>query len=157
MRSRTTVQPRPHSSYVEAGFSGSGQSVGLSGILTTALLAIILVSGPLLLGAARLWVELPLLGVVALLLLIQGLRLQSKPSMGSLRQMDAIDLTVVVFVLYAVARWLTSPTEYFSRIEVMGILAYAVVFFTCRYGLVRRTQGLMLLFLLVAVGVFETG
>ena len=36
-------------------------------------------------------------------------------------------------------------------------MACATIFFTCRYGLARRTYGLVLLGLLVALGVFETG
>jgi len=111
----------------------------------------------LVLGAARLWFELPLLEVVTLLLFIQGLRLASRPSEKAVRLIDAIDLSVVIFVLYAIVRWLTSPTEYFSRFEVLNIVAYAVIFFTCRYGLVRRTHGLILLGLLVILGVFEAG
>ena len=39
----------------------------------------------------------------------------------------------------------------------MEVTAYAVIFFTCRYGIPRRAQGLTLLFLLVILGVFETG
>jgi len=120
------------------------------------LLAIILVTGPLVLGAARLWIELPLLGVVTLLLLLQAFRLKAAFSQGVPIQIDAIDGAVVLFVFYAAMRWLTSPTEYFSRLEIMNIFAYAVVFFTCRYGLVRRTHGLVLLGLLVPLGLFET-
>jgi O-antigen ligase len=113
-------------------------------------------TGPVMLGAVRLWIELPLLCGVAFLLLIQGARLNSQPAEGALRQIDLIDLSVVIFVLYAIGRWLTSPTEYFSRLEAMNIVAYATIFFTCRYGLVRRTHGLLLLGLLVVLGVAET-
>jgi len=125
-------------------------------LITTLLVAIILLTGPLVLGAARLWLELPLLGGVALLLLIQGLRLTRPLSMGRIRRADAIDLSVILFVIYAIIRWLTSPSEYFSRIEAMDIVGYAVIFFTCRYGINRRSYGLSLLFGLVALGVFET-
>lgn len=148
-------QRRSSSRQAEAGTPGS--SGGPAALLTTFLLAIILVTGPLVLGANRLWIEMPLLGGVALLLLIQGLRLTAPLSPGALRQADAIDLSVALFVLYALARWLTSPTEYFSRIEAMEVVAYAGVFFTCRYGIARRAHGLTLLFLLVALGTFETG
>ena len=113
-------------------------------------------AGPLVLGAARLWIELPLLCGVALLLMVQGLRLNSRLA-GSLPRVDIIDLTVILFTLYAIVRWLTSPTEYFSRLEAMNVFAYAVVFLTCRHGLVRRTHGLILIYLLVVLGLFETG
>jgi hypothetical protein len=68
-----------------------------------------------------------------------------------------IDLSVVLFLLYAVARWLTSPTEYFSRIEVLQVAGCAVVFLTCRHGIKSRTSGLAFLFVLVALGTFQAG
>jgi hypothetical protein len=125
-------------------------------LVTTFLLAVILVTGPLVLGAARLWIELPLLGVVALLLMVQGLRLAPRPHGSAPRRADAIDLSVALFVLYAVARWLTSPAEYFSRIEAMDVVAYAGIFFTCRYGMTNRRYCIWLLYLLVILGVGET-
>ena len=137
--------------------SETGRSERKGGVVTTILLALILISGPLMLGGSRLWFELPLLDAVALLLLVQGLRLRAAAWDHPRARIDLIDLTVVLFTLYAVARWITSPTEYFSRLEVLEIVGYATVFFTCRYGLARRTHGLILLGLLVALGVFETG
>lgn len=130
--------------------------VGLGVFITTFLLAAILMTGPMILGAARLWLELPLLGAVGFLLLIQGLRLASKPDEGAKRRADAIDWAVVLFVLYALARWLTSPAEYFSRIEALDVVAYAGIFFTCRYGMANRKYAVALLYLLVALGVGET-
>jgi tetratricopeptide (TPR) repeat protein len=129
---------------------------GLGALITIFLLAVILATGPLILGAARLWVELPLLGGVALVLLVQGLRLTGKPPEGAPRRADAIDLAVVLFVLYAIVRWLTSPTEYFSRIEALDVVGYAGVFFTCRHGMANRKHGMLLLYLLVVLGVGET-
>jgi len=156
MRSISLVKVKDRSESRHAERSPQPQTGEFSSIVTTGLLAIILATGPLVLGAARLWIELPLLGVVTLLFLIQALRLKAALSNGMPLKADAIDLSVVLFVFYAVARWLTSPTEYFSRLEAMNVLAYAVVFFTCRYGLVRRTHGLILLGLLVVLGLFET-
>jgi len=129
----------------------------LLGVLTAMLVTLVLIAAPLVLGAARLWYELPLLGVVALILTMQGFRLASKPSESAARRIDLIDVTVFLFVLYVVARWLTSPTEYFSRLEVLNVVAYAGIFLVCRYGLARRTYALTLLGLLVVLGVFETG
>ena len=128
----------------------------LASLTTTFLLAVILVTGPLILAAARLWIELPLLAVVALLLLVQGMRLAGQPAIGALRRVDAIDLAAALFVLYAVARWLTSPSEYFSRIEVMAVVACAGLFLTCRYGLANRRHCMALLYALVILGVAET-
>jgi len=121
------------------------------------LVAFILAAAPSVLGAARLWYELPLLGAIAVVLIIQALRLAAAPVPGAFRHLDAIDLSVLLFVVYALARWLTSPTEYFSRLEALNIGGYATLFFTCRYGLARRSYGLALVFLLVALGVAETG
>ncbi len=128
---------------------------GLGVLITTCLLAVILMTGPVVLGAARLWIELPLLGGVALLLLVQGLRLAIRPRAGASRRIDAIDGAVLLFVVYAVARWLTSPSEYFSRIEAMDIVGYGGVFLTCRHGMANRTCGMLLIYLLVVLGVGE--
>ena len=155
MRPRSSVLPRPSPGPAQA--RASAPTDGLGGLITIVLLAVILVTGPLLLGAARLWIELPLLCAAAVLFLIQGLRLMAPPLPGQRRQADAIDITVVLFVIYTVARWLTSPTEYFSRLEVLNVVAYAGIFFTCRYGVARRAYGVALLLLLVALGAFEAG
>jgi O-antigen ligase len=128
---------------------------GLASLITTFLLAVVLITGPLILGADRLWIELPLLGAAALLLVVQGLRLTVRPP-GAQSGADAIDLSVALFVLYAIVRWLTSPAEYFSRIEAMDVVAYAGVFFTCRYGMANRKYCMALLYLLVILGVGET-
>jgi len=126
-------------------------------VVTTLLLGAVLLTGVLILGGARLWTELPLQIVVAILLLIQGLRLVVRPPQGESSRIDLIDLTVLLFLIYTVIRWLTSPTEYFSRLEALDVGAYAVVFLTCRHGLKSRTPGLVILFLLVALGLLETG
>jgi O-antigen ligase len=139
---------------------GQGSTPGLAGALaalvTTFLLATILISGPLILGADRLWIELPLLCATAFLLLLQGLRLTAKPIPETPRRVDAIDLAVVLFVVYAIVRWLTSPAEYFSRIEVMDVIAYAGIFFTCRYGMKNRKYCMTILYAVVALGLGET-
>ena len=138
-----------------SGSGTSGTRVSPAILVTAFLLAVILITGPLILGATRLWVELPLLGVAALLVLIQGLRLAKKPAIDSRRRMDAIDLVVVLFVLYTIGRWLTSPAEYLSRIEAMAVVAYAAVFLTCRHGMVSRKYCMLLLYAITALGVAE--
>ena len=111
-------------------------------------------TGPVVLGAARLWIKLPLLGLTAALLFVQGLRLaQNLPRRQ--RRIDAIDWAVIFFALYTIVRWLTSPTEYFSRIEALEIVGYAGIFFTCRYGMMHRKYALLLLYLLVVLGAGE--
>jgi O-antigen ligase len=153
MRSSPQAHPRPR------GPSSAGPYPvdHAASFVTTAFLAVILVAASAILGAARLWYELPLLGVVNLMLFFQGVRLLRPSSGPAARRIDAIDLAVVVFVAYAIARWLTSPIEYFSRLEILNVVAYAGIFFTCRYGLERRTHALFLLGLLVVLGVFEVG
>ena len=127
----------------------------LGALVTTFLLASILISGPLILGASRLWIELPILVGASVLLLVQGLRLAGKPTLEAPRRADIIDLAVILFVLYAIARWLTSPIEYFSRIEVMAVTAYATVFLTCRHGMKNRKYCMIVLYALVGLGVGE--
>jgi len=155
MTPRTRIRRRRTSS--RHGTSGAqGNLAGLATLVTTFLLAFVLATGPLILGADRLWIELPLLSVIALLLLIQGLRLTAKPAVGaSPLRADAIDLAAGLFVLYAIVRWLTSPVGYFSRIEAMDVVACATVFFTCRYGMMNRRYCMALLYALVGVGVIE--
>ena len=152
---RTKVRRRRSSSRHGNATAGN-PGVALAVPATTFLLAVLLTTGPLILGATRLWVELPLLLVAAVLLLVQGLRLTAKPTLESPRRADAIDLAVILFVLYAVVRWLTSPSPYFSRIEVMEAVACVTVFLTCRYGMASRKHCMALLYAIVAVGVVET-
>jgi O-antigen ligase len=116
---------------------------------------VILAVGPLILGAARLWIELPLLGGVALLLLVQGIRLIRTAVPNPARRLDAIDLSVALFVLYASVRCLIS-SEPFARIEALDVMACAGIFLTCRYGMANRKYCMALLFLLVILGVGET-
>ena len=155
MSSSSSVKSRPSSR--PPGVRTLKEGPDPASLMTTILVGIILISGPLVLGAARLWFELPWLGGVALLLLLQGLRLTRPLDMGRIRQIDAIDLSVILFAVYAIIRWLTSPAEYFSRMEALAIVGYGTIFLTCRYGISRRRYGVALLYGLVALGVFEAG
>jgi hypothetical protein len=148
MRALASVPPEPHVAARE-----KRQPITLSSFVTVVLLLGILFTGPLILGGARHWVQLPLLEVSAFLMLIQALRVGMRAD--PVVRVDLIDLAVVAFTLYAIARWLTSPTEYFSRLEILNVIGYATIFLTCRYGLVRRSHGLLLLQLLVLLGIFE--
>jgi O-antigen ligase len=131
------------------------QPVTLGALATLVLLLPVLFTGPLILGGARPWVQLPILVIVAVLMLVQAGRIALRTTISP--RIDAIDLAVLAFALYAVVRWLTSPTEYYSRLEIFNVIGYATVFFTCRYGLARRTFGLVILALLVGLGLFEVG
>jgi O-antigen ligase len=121
--------------------------------LTLALLVLILFSMPLVLGGARLWFELPVLELVALLMLVQAGRLAFGPATPL--RLDVVDFSALAFTLYAIVRWQTSPVEYDSRLEIFGVVAGATVLLVCRYALVRRSQALVLLGLLISLGVFE--
>jgi O-antigen ligase len=156
MTTHSSIRRRRSSSRHGEGKHHRHYPGGLGLFFTTGLLAVILMTGPIVLGAARLWIELPLLGLTGVLLLLQGLRLAQRLPEGAHRWADAIDWTVVLFVLYTIARWLTSPTEYFSRIEALEVVGYAAIFFTCRYGMAHRKYALLLLYLLVVLGVGET-
>jgi O-antigen ligase len=135
----------------QAGFPG-----GLGLLFSTVLLAGILISGPICLGSDRLWIDLPLNACVALLLLVQGLRLATnKPEPGG-RRLDAIDSSVLLFAAYTCVRWLTSPAEYISRVEMFDVLGYAGIFLTCRHGMGNRQFAMFLLYLIVLLGVGET-
>jgi len=106
MRSLPIAPPERHHTERERR-----QPLTLGALATIALLLPILFTGPLVLGGARLWVQLPLLVGVALLMLIQAGRIAFR-SAASLR-IDLIDLAVLAFTLYAIGRCLTSPTGYY--------------------------------------------
>ncbi len=119
---------------------------------TSVFLASILSVGPLLLGGFRLWIMLPLLGAVGALVLFQGVRLLYRgPSLAG-RFGDGVDVSVVLFLLYAAFRYVTASAEFIARIEVLHIYAYAAVFWIARYGFSRRKHVLYLLGALVVVG-----
>jgi O-antigen ligase len=148
MRSLASAPPEPHVAGRE-----KRQPVTLGSFVTVVLLLGILFTGPLILGGARHWVQLPLLEVTAFLMLVQALRIGLRA--GTPIRIDVIDMAVIAFTAYAIARWLTSPTEYYSRLEILNVVGYATVFLTCRYGFVRRSHALLILLLLVALGIFE--
>jgi O-antigen ligase len=130
-------------------FRSSRGSSPFASDLTLCLLSILLVAGPLVLGGARPWIILPLLGLSAILLVVQALRLFRSSGGFSL---DLIDLAVIAFTLYTGGLWLFSSAPWLSRMEFMNVLAYATVFFSARYGIGRRAHGITLLVLLVLVG-----
>lgn len=124
--------------------------------LTSIFLAAILCVGPLLLGGARLWIMLPLLGAVGALMVFQGARLLYRgPSLVG-RFGDGIDVSVLLFLLYAAYRYVTASAEFIARIEVMHIYAYAAVFWIARYGFSRRKHVLYLLGALAVMGLLVT-
>ena len=147
---------RRHSERRRSGAKKGGFPAGLGLLATTALLAIILMVGPMMLGSDRLWIDLPLNAGLALLLLVQGLRLALNKAPEGSRRLDLIDGSVLLFTGYTIVRWLTSPAEYLARMEMFDVIGYAVIFLTCRYGMGNRRFAVFLLYLLVLLGLGET-
>ena len=151
MRPSTTLPSPPQPERL----AESRPSLNPAGLISLILLTGILFLGPSLLGAVRPWVELPILLAAALLLLIQSFRLVAPAPIGAMRQVDAIDLAVLLFTAYAIVRGLASPSWYISSFEVFSVIGYAIVFFYCRYGIGRRSYGVGLIVLLVVLGLGE--
>jgi len=126
-------------------------------LLSCALLGLVLGSAPLVLGAARTWIILPLLLVLWILLAVQAARLWINSPRLVGRILDLPDLFVIAFVFYTVIRYFTSPVEYLSRLELFNVTAYATIFFSCRYGIVRRNHAIGLLAWLVIIGAGVAG
>jgi O-antigen ligase len=147
---------RRHSERRRSGAKKGGFPAGLGLLATTALLAVILMTGPAMLGSDRLWIDLPLSAGIALLLLVQGLRLALNKAPEGSRRLDLIDWSVLLFTGYTVVRWLTSPAEYLARMEMFDVLGYAIIFLTCRHGMGNRHFAIFLLYLLVLLGLGET-
>lgn len=95
---------------------------------------------------------LPILAVTWILLGFGARRLWVRAPQLSGRIGDLPDVFVGAFVAYALARYLTAPVEYLARLETLNILAYATIFWTCRYGITRRTHIVRLLALLAGIG-----
>lgn len=115
------------------------------------LFLVAILTGPIILGGTRPWIFIPpflLLGIITLI----GIYRMLKASRSGSWKPDLIDYSVVTFVMYAIGRYFFSITEYDSRIEILKIMAYAITFFFCRYGLERRIQGMTILFSILICG-----
>lgn len=122
--------------------------------ITSALLAIILSIGHLILGGMRLWLILPILCLLWPLVAFQGIRLLYRGGEIAGRFGDWIDAFVLLFLSYATFRYFTATAEFVARIEVLQIYAYASVFWIARYGFSRRNHAVYLLGVLLLVGLF---
>jgi O-antigen ligase len=117
------------------------------------LVLVILVYGPLALGAVRvqefLVVQALTLGV--LLLWLARLWLNPRPKL----LWPPISWAVVAFVAYAVVRYLTCDIEYVGRKELLRILVYAGLFFAILNNLHRQetTQIISFTLIFVAMGI----
>jgi O-antigen ligase len=121
-----------------------------------ALVLAILVFGPLALGAVR-GLEFAILEGLALgVMLLWGLRLWISPRPQLL--WPPICWPVLVFALYAIARYCTADVEYLARQELLRVLVYAFLFIAILNNLYRQetTQviGLTLIFLAMAISFY---
>jgi O-antigen ligase len=124
--------------------------------VTSVWLAATLSVGPLVLGAFRIWLLLPILISIWLLVLFQGVRLVLSEPKEQGHFGDGADLFAVLFLAYAIFRYFTTPVEYLARIEVLSIISYAAVFWICRYGFSRKSGPLYLLGILAVIGLIVT-
>ncbi|HEY8964853.1 MAG TPA: O-antigen ligase family protein [Candidatus Methylacidiphilales bacterium] len=121
------------------------------------LILLVLATGAAVLGGARLWILLPMFGVVALLMLLLAGRLAAGPGIGvgRLVRPDVADAFALAFLVYAGIRYATAPVEFTARIEWMTVLSGAAFFWAARYGLVRSLHGVAILGGLVVIGLGE--
>ncbi|MES2310582.1 MAG: O-antigen ligase family protein [Verrucomicrobiota bacterium] len=120
--------------------------------ITLILLFSVLLSGPIVLGAIRPWIYLPPFFILLVIAIIGCCRAVSVFRISSWKP-DWIDLSAGLFVLYTLGRSSLSLDGYDSRLESMKVVAYAITFFTCRYGIQRRIHGILILSALLALGV----
>ncbi|MCS7062675.1 MAG: O-antigen ligase family protein [Methylacidiphilales bacterium] len=119
--------------------------------LATAIwVGVILAIGPLVLGGARPWIWLPVLGLGIGLFVFQWIRLWQARESLSYRP-DWADGAVLAFVFYAGLRYWTAPVEYEARQEWMNILMYAGLYGVCRYGFKRTWHGLLVMGIVLGV------
>ncbi len=116
------------------------------------LILVCLLIGPIVLGGIRPWIFLPPFFTLSI---VAGIGLFRAAMDLRHRQWrpDLIDLSVTLFTLYAIGRSWFSPIEYDSRLEILKVIAYAITFFTFRYGIERRFQAMTILFFLMAIGI----
>ncbi len=115
------------------------------------LLLVSLLIGPIVLGGIRPWMFLPPFFILSLVAGIGLFRALIDLRHRSWRP-DLIDSSVALFTLYTIGCAWFSPIEYDSRLEMLKVIAYAITFFTFRYGIQRRFQGMTILYFLIATG-----
>ncbi len=128
----------------------------LLGWMQAIVLAILVTGTAWALGGARTWAMLPALAAVGVLVLVQILRIILTRD-SFLFRFDLADTWVLFFLIYAFLRYLTSPIEYYSRLELMIIVACTTIFWVARYGLTHSSQGIFLLYVLAFNGIGIAG
>lgn len=118
-----------------------------------ALVLAILIYGPLATGAVLTGDFLVLQGLTLGVMLLWGLRLWLSPKPQIL--WAPICWIVIVFVAYAIGRYLTADLEYVARRELLRILVYAVLFFAILNNLHRQetTRIISVTLIVLAMGI----
>lgn len=112
-----------------------------------ALVLGILVFGPLATGAVRTLEFLIIQGLTMGVIVLWGLRLWVSPRPQLL--WPPICWVVVLFAVYAIARYLTADIEYVARQELIRILIYAILFFAILNNLHRQESTQIIAFTLI--------
>ncbi len=107
----------------------------------------VLVFGPLAMGAVDAWAFLVIQALTLVVILLWGLRLWVSPRPQLL--WPPVCWVAVVFVGYAIARYLTADIEYVARQELIRTLIYTVLFFAILNNLHRQESTQVISFTLV--------
>jgi len=120
------------------------------------LVLVILVFGPLAMGAVDMPEFLVVQGLTIGVMLLWALRIWASPKPQLL--WPPICWVVLAFVIYAIARYLTADIEYVARMEMIQVLMYAFLFFAIVNNLYRQEVaqiiGFTLIFLAMAISAF---
>jgi len=114
------------------------------------LVLAILVFGPLATGAVRTLEFLIIQALTLGVMLLWGLRLWLNPRPQFL--WPPICWAIIVFLLYAVARYFTSDVEYVARLETIRLIVYTSLFFAILNNLHRQESIQIIVFSLILLG-----
>jgi O-antigen ligase len=114
------------------------------------LVLVILVFGPLAMGAVDPAEFLVIQGLTVFVLLLWGLRLWIKPKPQLL--WPPLGWVVVAFAALAVGRYLTADIEYVARQEMIRVLLYAFLFFVIVNNLFRQESAQFISFPMIGLG-----
>ncbi len=115
----------------------------------------ILIFTPVALGGVLVWQVLVLQGLTALAALLWAVRLWTAKRPAVL--WPPICWGVVAFVAYAVARYLGAENEYVSRLELIRVVIYALLFFIALNNLHRQETTHLVALTLVFLGMAIAG
>ena len=113
------------------------------------LLLAMLIFGPLAFGAVDEWSFVIVQGIGALIFVLWGARLWLNPKPKLL--WPPLAWVVVMFTIYAVARYFTADIEYVARAEVIQVLLFALVFFVVVNSLHGQDEAQTISFTLITL------